>query len=168
VLLICLAVRLCCSFAQRDDVNWIAFEKLTSDNLFPEIHWEAVIPLLKIEAKYMETQESSSTSVDLSDQFTSLQRRCADALIAYGSICCANEEIMDYAVRENPKLLGLLYKRQATTSLGQNAGEIGGLQLAAATVRAAAEPAATSSSSGFVLKKKAKRRFPSRPMPYGM
>jgi hypothetical protein len=86
---------------QRDDVDWIVFEKLTSDKLLPKIQWEAAVPFLKIEAKFMETQESSSTSVDLSnDEFTSLQHRCADALAAYGSICSTNKEIMDYLLQE--------------------------------------------------------------------
>jgi hypothetical protein len=55
-----------------------------------------------------------------------------------------------------------LAKRQARESLGQNEGAIGGIQLAAATARAAAEPASASSSSGFNFHRKAKRRFPPR------
>jgi hypothetical protein len=79
--------------------------------------------LLKFEAKFVKTNESSSTCADLSDdQFTSLQMRCAYGLTAYGSSnYITNKEIMDYLLLENTKLLGLLHKKQATASLVQSA-----------------------------------------------
>jgi hypothetical protein len=67
---------------EREDVDWIAFEKLTSIRFMPQIACMAAIPLLKLESSFNKTKEASGNFADPSDDpISNLQRRCAYALV---------------------------------------------------------------------------------------